>query len=55
MLNLEVYTEGAGLNTYKKLSKYFIVCSGTEEFKGDFYSSELDTKYTVYIKDNICN
>ena len=50
---LEVYTEGAGLNIYKKLSKYLLSVPELEEFKGDFYSSELDTKYTVYIKDNI--
>ena len=50
---LEVYAEGAGLSTYKKLSKYLLSVPELEEFKGDFYSSELDTKYTVYIKDNI--
>lgn len=49
---LDVFTEGAGLNTYKKVNKMVLAISELEEYKGDFYSSELDTKYSVFTKDS---
>jgi hypothetical protein len=48
---LEVFTEGAGRITYKKVNKMVLPAAELEEYKGDFYSSELDTKYNVSIKD----
>ncbi len=50
---LEVFTEGAGRNTYKKVNKIELSSAILGEYQGDFYSSELDTKYSVFIKDNI--
>ena len=35
---LEVFTEGAGRKTYKKIKKNFLSVSELEEYKGDFYS-----------------
>ncbi len=49
---LEVFTEGAGLNTYKKANKMVLPATELEAYKGNFYSSELDTKYILSIKDN---
>ncbi len=50
---LEVFTEGAGRNTYKKVKKIALSSEKLEEYQGDFYSSELETKYSVFIKDSI--
>jgi CubicO group peptidase (beta-lactamase class C family) len=50
---LDVYTEGAGRYTYKKVNKIALSFEKLEEFQGNFYSSELDTKYSVSIKDSI--
>ena len=49
---VEVFTEGAGLNTYKKVNKMVVTVPELEKYKGNFYSSELDTKYTVSSKDS---
>ncbi len=49
---VEVFTEGAGLNTYKKVNKMALTVPELEKYKGNFYSSELDTKYTVSSKDS---
>lgn len=50
---IEVFTEGAGRNTYKKVNKIVLPSAKLEEYQGNFYSSELDTKYSVFIKDSI--
>jgi hypothetical protein len=50
---LEVFTEGAGRSTYKKINKILLPSAKLEEHQGNFYSSELDTKYSVSIKDSI--
>jgi CubicO group peptidase (beta-lactamase class C family) len=49
---LAVFTEGAGLNNYKKVNKTALLSSKREAYQGDYYSAELDTKYSVYIKDS---
>jgi CubicO group peptidase (beta-lactamase class C family) len=49
---LEVFTEGAGRNTYKKVNKFVLPATGLEEYIGSFYSSELDTKYSVSVNDS---
>jgi len=49
---LVVFTEGAGRNTYKKVNKIALSSAKIEEYQGGFYSSELDTKYSVSIKDS---
>ncbi|MBW0164236.1 MAG: beta-lactamase family protein [Sediminibacterium sp. Gen4] len=49
---MEVFTQGEGHTTYKKVNKIASSTVNLEEYKGDFYSSELDTKYIVSIKDN---
>lgn len=49
---LEVFTEGAGRNTYKKANKISLSSDKMEEYQGYFYSSELDTKYSLSIKDS---
>ncbi|NJK98671.1 MAG: hypothetical protein HC905_30480 [Bacteroidales bacterium] len=49
---LEVFTEGAGLSTYKKVNKITLPSAKLEEYQGSFYSLELDTKYNISIKDN---
>lgn len=50
---LEVFIEGAGRNNYKKVNKIAFFNSKIEEYQGDFYSSELDTKFSVFLKDSI--
>ena len=49
---LEIFTEGAGRNTYKKVNKIASSSAKLEEYQGNFYSSELDAKYSVSIKDS---
>lgn len=49
---LELFTEGEGRSTYKKVNKIKLPSAKLEEYKGIFYSSELDTKYEVFIKDS---
>lgn len=49
---LQVFTEGEGPTMYKKVNKIAFPASNLEEYKGKFYSSELDTKYIVSIKDS---
>ncbi len=49
---LELFTEGAGRSTYKKINKIVLPSVKLEEYKGIFYSSELDTKYEVFVKDS---
>ncbi len=49
---LETYTVGSGRNNYKKVNKMVLPASELEAYKGVFYSSELDTKYILSIKDN---
>jgi hypothetical protein len=44
---LEMSIEGAGSKSYKKINKITLSTLALEEYKGDFYSSELDTKYNV--------
>lgn len=50
---LAVFTEGAGLNNYKKVNKIILSSVKSDAFQGDYYSTELDTKYSVSIKDSI--
>lgn len=49
---LELFTEGAGKSTYQKVTKMVLPAANLEEYKGIFYSAELDTKYEVFIKDS---
>lgn len=49
---MEMFTEGVGRNTYKKVNKITLSSKKLEEYQGNFYSSELDTKYSVFIKDS---
>lgn len=49
---LELFTEGAGKSTYQKVTKMVLPAAKLEEYKGIFYSAELDTKYEVFIKDS---
>lgn len=49
---LALFTEGAGKSTYQKVTKMVLPAAKLEEYKGIFYSSELDTKYEVFIKDS---
>lgn len=53
-LNTEliVFTEGAGRMTYRKVKNVDMSAAGLDEYKGVYYSSELDTKYMVSINDN---
>ena len=49
---LDIFIEGTGYNTYKKVNKILLSNVQLEEYKGNFYSSELDTKYNVSVKDS---
>lgn len=49
---LDLFTEGAGRSTYQKVTKMVLPAVNLEEYKGIFYSAELDTKYEVFIKDS---
>lgn len=49
---LVVFTEGAGHTTYRKVKNIDISAAEFEEYRGAYYSSELDTKYLVFIKDS---
>lgn len=51
-VQLDIFTDGAGRNTYKKINKITLPSTKLEEYQGNFYSSELDTKYSVSSKDN---
>jgi Beta-lactamase len=49
---LALFTEGAGKSTYQKVTKMVLPAAKLEEYKGIFYSAELDTKYEVFIRDS---
>ena len=49
---LEFFTEGARSSNYKKVNKIVLPSAKLEEYQGNFYSSELDTKYNLLIKDS---
>ena len=49
---LDLFTEGAGHTIYKKVNKIASLAVKLEEYQGNFYSSELDTKYIVSIQDS---
>jgi hypothetical protein len=53
-LNTELafFTEGAGYTFYKKVKNTDMSAAEFEEYKGVYYSSELDTKYLVLVKDS---
>lgn len=48
---LELYVEGAGVTTYTRVNKKTFTEAELEEYKGEFYSSELDVKYSISIRD----
>ena len=49
---LEFSTKGSGTQTYNKVKKIKLSTSNLQEYKGDFYSPELDTKYRLSVKDS---
>lgn len=49
---LLVQIKGTIDKTYKKLKNIVLTPKQLEEYQGRFYSSELDTKYNIYVKDN---
>lgn len=48
---LVLATEGTAKRVYKKVKKINLPANALEEYTGDFYSPELDTKYTITVKD----
>lgn len=49
---LETVIEGEGLKTFKRVNKMALPPSALEEYKGSYYSSELDIRYTILTKDS---
>ncbi len=49
---LEVFAEGAGRSVFKKINNIALTFERLEEYQGIFYSSELDIKYNVTVKDS---
>ena len=49
---LELKTIGSKTQTYTKVQKIKLSIADLQEYPGDFFSPELDTKYTVSVKDS---
>jgi len=49
---LELRSIGSKVKNYKKVKRIKLSVSDLNEYKGEFYSTELDTKYILLVKDN---
>jgi len=49
---LELSTIGSKNQTYIGIKKIKVSTADLQEYQGDFYSSELDTQYSLFIKDS---
>lgn len=48
---VDFFVEGTGRRSYKKVTKMTLSSSMLDEYQGSYFSSELDTKYIISIKD----
>ena len=49
---LELYTKGVGSKTLFKVKRVTLLPAALQEYTGEFYSQELDTKYKISVKEN---
>lgn len=49
---LLLHSLGSNDRTYKKVKNILLTPSQLREYQGEFYSTELDVNYSVYMKDN---